>query len=34
MFISQWNTAPRAQAPYRVIQFAVNPLKPWQPPLG
>ncbi len=28
VFISQWNTLPRAQAPYRVIQFAVNPLKP------
>jgi hypothetical protein len=27
VFISQWNTLPRAQAPYRVIQFAVNPLK-------
>lgn len=30
VFISQWNTAPRAQTPYRVIQFAVNPLKPEQ----
>ena len=29
VFISQWNTGPRAQAPYRVIQFAVNPFKPW-----
>jgi len=29
IFISQWNNAdPRARAPYRVIQFAVNPLKP------
>ena len=29
VFISQWNNAdPRAHAPYRVIQFAVNPLKP------
>ena len=28
------NTEPRAQAPYRVIQFALNPLKPWSPPLG
>ncbi len=28
VFISQWNTLPRAQAPYRVIQFAVNPYKP------
>jgi hypothetical protein len=31
VFISQWNTLPRAQAPYRVIQFAVNPLKPCEP---
>ncbi len=30
VFISQWNTLPQADnAPYRVIQFAVNPLKPW-----
>ncbi len=28
VFVSQWNTGPRAQAPYRVIQFAVNPFKP------
>ncbi|PIB78556.1 DUF4185 domain-containing protein [Mycobacterium celatum] len=29
VFISQWNNAdPRARAPYRVIQFAVNPFKP------
>ncbi|MGH3677040.1 MAG: DUF4185 domain-containing protein [Mycobacterium sp.] len=28
VFISQWNTDPRARAPYRVIQFAVNPFKP------
>jgi hypothetical protein len=29
VFVSQWNTLPRADnAPYRVIQFAVNPLKP------
>lgn len=28
VFISQWNTAPRGGSPYRVIQFAVNPLKP------
>ncbi|MGY4647819.1 DUF4185 domain-containing protein [Mycobacterium sp. URHB0021] len=28
VFISQWNTGPRAQAPYRVIQFAVNPFQP------
>lgn len=29
VFISQWNTAPRDRAPYRVLQFAVNPYKPW-----
>jgi len=29
VFISQWNTEPRHRAPYRVIQFAVNPFKPW-----
>lgn len=29
VFVSQWNTQPEADnAPYRVIQFAVNPLKP------
>lgn len=29
VFVSQWNTLPQADnAPYRVIQFAVNPLKP------
>jgi hypothetical protein len=28
VFISQWNTLPQALAPYRVIQFAVNPFKP------
>nr|WP_186246030.1 DUF4185 domain-containing protein [Mycobacterium simulans] len=29
IFVSQWNnTDPRASAPYRVIQFAVNPFKP------
>jgi Domain of unknown function (DUF4185) len=29
IFISQWNNIdPRAHAPYRVIQFAVNPFKP------
>jgi len=29
VFVSQWhNTDPRARAPYRVIQFAVNPFKP------
>ncbi|VBA33630.1 DUF4185 domain-containing protein [Mycobacterium pseudokansasii] len=33
IFVSQWNNAdPRARAPYRVIQFAVNPFKPgWEP---
>lgn len=29
VFVSQWNTAPRDRSPYRVIQFAVNPFKPW-----
>jgi hypothetical protein len=30
VFVSQWhNTDPRARAPYRVIQFAINPFKPW-----
>jgi Domain of unknown function (DUF4185) len=30
VFVSQWhNVDPRARAPYRVIQFAVNPFKPW-----
>ncbi|TDH47556.1 DUF4185 domain-containing protein [Mycobacterium eburneum] len=28
VFVSQWDTEPRERAPYRVIQFAVNPLKP------
>jgi hypothetical protein len=29
IFVSQWhNSDPRARAPYRVIQFAVNPFKP------
>jgi Domain of unknown function (DUF4185) len=33
VFVSQWNnTDPRARAPYRVIQFAVNPFKPWSEP--
>ena len=27
VFVSQWNTMPRGGAPYRVIQFAVNPFK-------
>jgi len=30
VLVSQWNTGPRQRAPYRVIQFAVNPVKPWQ----
>lgn len=29
VFVSQWNTSPRDRSPYRVIQFAVNPFKPW-----
>ena len=29
VFVSQWNTESRDRAPYRVIQFAVNPFKPW-----
>ncbi|HEX2213852.1 MAG TPA: DUF4185 domain-containing protein [Mycobacterium sp.] len=29
VFVSQWNTGPRGGSPYRVIQFAVNPFKPW-----
>lgn len=28
IFVSQWDTRTRATAPYRVIQFAVNPFKP------
>ena len=28
VFVSQWNTTPRGGTPYRVIQYAVNPLKP------
>lgn len=32
VFISQWNTGPRGGAPYRVLQFAVNPYKPWEMP--
>ena len=27
VLVSQWNTAPRHRAPYRVIQFAVNPYR-------
>lgn len=30
VFISQWNTTPRGGTPYRVIQYAVNPFKPWE----
>jgi len=30
VFVSQWDTRPRGDnSPYRVIQFAVNPIKPW-----
>jgi hypothetical protein len=29
VFVSQWNTLSRDRGPYRVIQFAVNPYKPW-----
>ena len=33
IFVSQWNNIdPRSRAPYRVIQFAVNPFKPWSAP--
>jgi hypothetical protein len=28
VFVSQWNTGPRGGSPYRVVQFAVNPMKP------
>jgi hypothetical protein len=28
IFVSQWDTGARVSAPYRVIQFAVNPFKP------
>jgi hypothetical protein len=28
IFVSQWDTRARVRAPYRVIQFAVNPFKP------
>jgi hypothetical protein len=34
VFISQWDTAPRVRAPYRVLQYAVNPYRPPQPPSG
>lgn len=29
VFVSQWNTESRDRSPYRVIQFAVHPFKPW-----
>ncbi len=29
VFVSQWNTTRHGITPYRVIQFAVNPFKPW-----
>lgn len=33
IFVSQWNNIePRARAPYRVIQFGVNPFKPGSAP--
>ena len=32
IFVSQWDTRARVSAPYRVIQFAVNPFKPWSEP--
>jgi hypothetical protein len=32
IFVSQWDTRARVSAPYRVIQFAVNPFKPWPEP--
>ncbi|CAN5504077.1 DUF4185 domain-containing protein [soil metagenome] len=31
VFVSQWNTQSRDRAPYRVLQFAVNPYKPGMP---
>jgi len=31
VFISQWNTLARDRAPYRVLQYAVNPYKPADP---
>jgi hypothetical protein len=30
VFVSQWNTMARGGTPYRVIQYAVNPFKPWE----
>jgi hypothetical protein len=33
VFVSQWhNSDARERSPYRVIQFAVNPFKPWSEP--
>ncbi|WP_152311755.1 DUF4185 domain-containing protein, partial [Mycobacterium tuberculosis] len=32
IFVSQWDTRARQNGPYRVIQFAVNPFKPWSDP--
>jgi hypothetical protein len=34
VFVSQWNTGSRDRAPYRVLQFAVNPWKPGQEPVS
>jgi hypothetical protein len=31
VFVSQWDTTSRDRGPYRVIQYAVNPFKPWSP---
>jgi Domain of unknown function (DUF4185) len=33
VFVSQWNTESRDRAPYRVLQFAVNPFKPDAQPI-
>jgi hypothetical protein len=33
VFVSQWNTESRDRAPYRVLQFAVNPFKPGIAPI-
>ncbi|KWX22688.1 hypothetical protein AFM11_19555 [Mycolicibacterium wolinskyi] len=30
VFVSQWNTTPRGGTPYRVLQYVVNPIKPWE----
>lgn len=34
VFVSQWNTESRDRAPYRVLQFAVNPFKPGAQPIS